>query len=65
MADWSRLDNELQQDTLSVAVSDELMREVMSTTERLGHREHIHVTWLDARVGGVEPDLASFHWQVT
>jgi len=28
---------------------DELMREVMATTDRFGHRQHIHLTWLAVR----------------
>ena len=34
---------------------DELMTEVMSTAQRFGHREHVHLTWLAVRRFGV-PD---------
>jgi hypothetical protein len=30
-------------------VFDELLREVMSTADRFGHREHVHLTWLAVR----------------
>jgi len=32
---------------------DALMAEVMSTAERFGHREHVHLTWLAIRRYGV------------
>lgn len=32
---------------------DALMAEVMATTERFGHREHVHLTWLAVRRVGV------------
>lgn len=40
---------------------DELMGEVTATSERFGHREHIHVTWLAVRRHGtrVAVDLVS------
>ena len=31
----------------------DLMAEVMASTERFGHREHIHLTWLAVRRHGV------------
>ncbi len=31
----------------------ELLAEVMATTERFGHREHVHLTWLAVRRFGV------------
>ncbi|WP_350274522.1 hypothetical protein [Kribbella sp. HUAS MG21] len=35
-------------------VFDELMGEVMSTSERFGHREHVRLTWLAVRRCGTE-----------
>jgi hypothetical protein len=32
---------------------DQLMAEVMAGTERFGHREHVHLTWLAVRRHGV------------
>ena len=32
---------------------DALMAEVMAATERFGHREHLHLTWLAVRRVGV------------
>lgn len=32
---------------------EDLMREVMSSTVRFGHREHLHLTWLAVRRCGV------------
>ncbi|HEX3957800.1 MAG TPA: hypothetical protein VHZ03_14375 [Trebonia sp.] len=32
---------------------DALMTEVMATAMRFGHREHVHLTWLAVRRGGV------------
>ena len=32
---------------------DELMAEVMATSDRFGHREHVHLTWLAVRRFGV------------
>jgi hypothetical protein len=39
---------------------DELMREVMSTAPRFGHRQHVQLTWLAVhRVGTAAVDLVS------
>jgi len=35
------------------ATFDELMAEVMSTADRFGHRQHVHLTWLAVRRYGV------------
>jgi hypothetical protein len=32
---------------------EELMAEVMAASERFGHREHVHLTWLAVRRWGV------------
>jgi hypothetical protein len=32
---------------------DDLMAEVMTTAERFGHRQHVHLTWLAVRAFGV------------
>lgn len=34
-------------------IFDELMAEVMATTERFGHREHVYLTWLTVRRCGM------------
>jgi hypothetical protein len=36
-----------------ISAFDRLMAEVMATTERFGHREHVHLTWLAVRQYGV------------
>jgi hypothetical protein len=35
----------------------QLMREVMATAERFGHRQHIHLTWLAVRRHGTEASV--------
>jgi hypothetical protein len=37
----------------SAPVFDELMAEVLAVSERFGHREHVHLTWLAVRRCGV------------
>lgn len=36
----------------------ELMAEVMSTAERFGHRQHVHLTWLAVRRYGTSAAIA-------
>jgi hypothetical protein len=37
---------------------DDLLAEVMSTADRFGHRQHIHLTWLAVRRYGTGPAVA-------
>ena len=37
----------------SMPTFEELMAEVMAASERFGHREHVHLTWLAVRRWGV------------
>lgn len=38
---------------LNLPAFEELMAEVMAASERFGHREHVHLTWLAVRRCGV------------
>ena len=40
-------------DARHASVFDDLMQQVMSTAQRFGNREHIHLTWLAVRTSGV------------
>jgi hypothetical protein len=42
---------------VEVEAFDDLMREVMSTADRFGHREHVHLTWLAVRRSGVASSI--------